>query len=554
MIYRDFQPENVSPGGHPDFYFLGTKYNGSSKPTTLCVPNSGGPAKGNDSTKRCWSILADNLVNGKPQAGATKTCDCQFSDWNIANSSRIAGGYTLDGNDSPLSDGNKGVQGGTANTPVSTTSTTGPYAGTLTGYTQSSPGGPIWVGTTPAYKDANSVKQWFTDDTSVNKTFNGVLEMKSIGTNLYQYASGTLIKQGASEGFFPLDTLNPSQKTLCNLWPYWNHGNGQPIWGTTTTTCKGDQYLFTPRITASDCASGDSLNDGCWVIAIQGTIHDSWFTDEARYYFVYNASNGISLQFFGDDDMFVYINGVLVLDLGGVHQRLPGKVTVSTATKNDAQVVEGGCLDSAGNIQGATDGATVCGPQSNDNPPKPMGQPAKTGDDFRNRTVTLGLQDGKVYEIAIFGADRHPPESNYQLSLTGFETTKSDCGPRCGDGVTSGGEECDCGDSSLDDSKIPSDCNGKKNDDNQYGGCTTGCKFGPFCGDGIVNGPEECDNGADNGTSYGQGGCTVGCTKPHYCGDGIVDASHGEECDLGSNNGKDGQPCDNNCKFIILQQ
>ncbi len=27
-----------------------------------------------------------------------------------------------------------------------------------------SPGGPIWKGTTPAYKDANSFKQWFNDD------------------------------------------------------------------------------------------------------------------------------------------------------------------------------------------------------------------------------------------------------------------------------------------------------------------------------------------------------------------------------------------------------
>ena len=33
MVYRDFQPENVSSGGHPDFYFLGTKAGGASAPT-----------------------------------------------------------------------------------------------------------------------------------------------------------------------------------------------------------------------------------------------------------------------------------------------------------------------------------------------------------------------------------------------------------------------------------------------------------------------------------------------------------------------------------------
>jgi cysteine-rich repeat protein len=532
MIYRDFQPENVSSGGHPDFPFYGTKF-GGSKPTTICVPNSGGPSKGNDSTTRCWGIMADNLQNGKPQPGPTKTCTCQFSDWSIANSGRIPGGYTLAGNDSPLSDANGGVQGGNAGTTVNTTSTGGPYTGTLTGYTQSDPGGPIWKGTAPAYKDANSFKQWFNDDSSVNKTFTGVLELAEIGSNVYQFASKQTLAQG---GFFPLDTVNPSQATLCNLWPYWNHGNGQPFW----SSCTGDQYLFIPRVTASNCVSGDSVDDGCWVTQVPGQKHDNYFTDEARYYFVYDGANSLSLSFFGDDDLFIFINGVLVLDLGGVHQQLPGKVTISGDPGN-AHAVEGGCVDTAGNQTGTTAGSTACAP-GNANPK--LG--AATPDDFRDRTINLGLQSGKVYEIAIFGADRHPPESNYQLTLQGFTTKKSDCGPRCGDAIVSGGEECDCGDGS---GSLPAECT-SKNDDNEYGGCTTECKFGPFCGDGIQNGPEECDNGKDNGATYGQGGCTVGCTLPHFCGDGIVDAN--EQCDLGANNGKAGQPCTATCGFNPL--
>jgi cysteine-rich repeat protein len=540
MIYRDFQPEDATSGGHPDFFFLGTKAGASKSPTTVCVPNSAGPSHGNDSTARCWGIAAPTLSYGKPQPGSTTTCDCQFSDWNI-NSSHIPGaGYTESGNDSPLSDGNGGYLGASAGTTFTVAGNAGNSIGAVTCYNSDasdcSGGGPIWKGKTPAYKDANSFNQWFNDDPSVNRTFASLLEMSSIGTNIYQYASTSHLAQG---GFFPLDALNPSQATLCNLWPYWNHGDGKPIFA----TCQGDQYLFPPRIIAGDCGSGASIASGCWVSSVAGVKHDSYFTTEARYYLVYDGAAGFSLSFYGDDDLFVFINGNLVLDLGGVHQQLPGKITVS-GSPGDASVTEGGCLDPAGNITGFKAGSNACSPAGSSS-----SAPAATSpDDFRVRSVTLGLVTGKVYEIAVFGADRHPPESNYQLTLNGAITHKSVCNARCGDGVVSSGEECDCGDGSV---LAPASCVGP-NSDTTYGGCTTQCMFGPFCGDGIVNGSEECDNGPSNGTISGKGGCTVGCTKTHFCGDGVVDANLGEQCDLGSSNGQPGQLCDSACSVVVL--
>jgi cysteine-rich repeat protein len=462
VIYRDFLPENAA-GGHPDFYWLGTQSNGQV--SRWCVPDSGGPAKANGNTARCWDMVASELLNGKPQFNLARPdgnlCPCEFSDWNVGNSLYIKGGYLP--SESPLYD-----------------PSTGTYRADIVGYTSNF--GPIWRGQVPFVTSADTFNQWFNDDSSVNQKFTGVIELASIGSGVYQYASKTHLMQG---GFFPLDVLNPSQATLCNMWPYWH------AW----PTCSGEQYLMPPKVTQLDCPAGSVVTSGCWVANLTGQKHDNYFTDEIHYYFVYDATVGVSLQFYGDDDLFVFINGQLVLDLGGVHEQLPGKVTVS-GDPGIATIVEGGCLDAAGNITGVTAGSTACSPTNVIVPPPS----AQTPDDFRNRTVSLGLNSGKTYEIAIFGADRHPPDSNFQLTLNGYTAKQSICVPRCGDGIVSAAEECDLG---------------TQNSDMAYGGCTTQCKFGPFCGDGMKNGPEECDLGKNNGNAaLGADGCTLGCTKP----------------------------------------
>jgi fibro-slime domain-containing protein len=194
-------------------------------------------------------------------------------------------------------------------------------------------------------------------------------------------------------------------------------------------------------------------------------LHNFSFTSEVRYWFKYESGKTYKLDFVGDDDVWVFINKKLAVDLGGIHSPVPGNVDV---------------------------------------------------------TKLSNLKPGNVYEAVVFQAERQTTGSSYQLTLSGFNAAPTSCVPTCGDGVTVADEECD---------------RGKENNDDEYGGCTTQCKWGGFCGDGIVNGKEDCDNGKENGTQYGSGGCTIGCTTSHFCGDGKADTDRDEECDLADKNG-----------------
>jgi len=120
--------------------------------------------------------------------------------------------------------------------------------------------------------------------------------------------------------------------------------------------------------------------------------HNFSFTSEVQYWFHYDQNTSARLDFTGDDDVFVFVNGHLAVDLGGIHVPMDGTVTI--------------------NAQSA---------------------------------AKFELKPGNVYRIAVFQAERKRFGSSFRLTLSGFEAAPSDCSAVCGDGVLSFGEECDDG-------------------------------------------------------------------------------------------------------------
>ncbi|MEM9753319.1 MAG: fibro-slime domain-containing protein [Planctomycetota bacterium] len=120
----------------------------------------------------------------------------------------------------------------------------------------------------------------------------------------------------------------------------------------------GDEQYFFPM-------DGRGFND------LQSTSvgqHNYYFTYELRTEFSYDhpdsRDHDLTFRFVGDDDVWVYINGKLAVDLGGVHGQAAGSVNL---------------------------------------------------DDM---AADLGLEPGGKYELVLFFAERHTTQSNFRIETT----------------------------------------------------------------------------------------------------------------------------------------
>ena len=407
----------------------------------------------------------------------------------------------------------------------------------LVGNMLNAAGKPVFAGTANQgyISGAASFAEWYTEVPGTNHTTPSTMTLWNNGTGAYvnrwgpngeqwpvttkAYYCGNVGRELLDAAGNPIPcTVNDGSNTNCTTFAAMGYtqisctavgGSYTAVYQTalldgTPTFFPVDGDNFTPVGERSSATIPPPYEPtGSYPIETGAALHNFSFTSEVRYWFPFDATKSYTLDFLGDDDVWVFINRRLAVDIGGIHSPQPGTITINNAN-----------------------------------------------------AATFGMTNGNVYEVAVFQAERQKTSSSYKLTLSGFNGAVTACGPTCGDHVVTAPEQCDNGAMNLGgynqctpdcklgpncgDGKVDPDheaCDNGRNDD-AYGsnnGCGPGCKLPARCGDMLVQTEygEQCDDGVNDGSYTG---CTATCQRAGYCGDGKV--QHPEEsCDDGANDG-----------------
>ncbi|NET33028.1 MAG: fibro-slime domain-containing protein [Cyanothece sp. SIO1E1] len=239
---------------------------------------------------------------------------------------------------------------------------------------------PVYRGDAQAGTQTTSGKaafdQWYRNDSSINRVFSLPLEL-----TLDYTSEGRAQYKFESNSFFPLDGQPSTFGSLHDE----IYGNNQ-LAGVIEKNIRDR----TQRLGYIEKGPGEFLTEA----DIKGRFdsdaaktHNYHFTQEIVTTFTYQGSEFFEFQ--GDDDLWVFIDGKLVIDLGGLHAHAKARIDLSLANpKNRA----------------ANKGTTLV---------------LKLQEDLdighADSSTELMLEVGKEYDIRLFHAERHTFDSNFSV-------------------------------------------------------------------------------------------------------------------------------------------
>jgi fibro-slime domain-containing protein len=198
--------------------------------------------------------------------------------------------------------------------------------------------------------DNDLFEQWYTAVPNVNLETKTTLVLPKLDANSNYYQVDYNWNNG---GYFPLDVIDPSTgvwaanapgslqfgpqslSIFCPPYNYLHAANQRDMNGRSTANlCKSWLAYGGPRAPAAANAAATTTTIGDDGYSGTSKLRNYNFTMMGYGKFKYKAGSAEVFEFAGDDDMWIFVDGVLAVDLGGTHLAAPGKVDIALLAAN----------------------------------------------------------------------------------------------------------------------------------------------------------------------------------------------------------------------------